>query len=137
MTEIEKSYIAGIVDGEGSIMLIKFHSNEYPSPCVSISSTTLELLNWIKLKVGTGTIITKKNYNIERHLQCYSYVVKYNAALNLIFDIYPYLLVPAKKKRAKLIVSKYKELTPRNGRYSDSLLKLKEAFYEEFIAIKK
>lgn len=30
-------------------MLQTFHHNEYPSPCVSIASTTLELLDWIKL----------------------------------------------------------------------------------------
>jgi hypothetical protein len=41
MTELEKAYIAGIIDGEGSIMLQNFHNNEYPSPCVSIASTTL------------------------------------------------------------------------------------------------
>lgn len=48
MLETEKAYIAGIIDGEGSIMLQKFHSNEFPAPCVSIASTSLELLEWIK-----------------------------------------------------------------------------------------
>ena len=48
MTETEKAYLAGIIDGEGSIMLQKFHSNEFPAPCVSIASTSLELLTWIK-----------------------------------------------------------------------------------------
>ena len=48
MTDVEKAYIAGIIDGEGSIMLIKLHSNEFPSPCISIASTTLELLTYIK-----------------------------------------------------------------------------------------
>ena len=76
MTETEKAYIAGIIDGEGSIMLQKFHSNEYPSPCISISSTTLELLKWIKSVVGKGTIIRKKNYNPENHQDCYSYTIK-------------------------------------------------------------
>lgn len=45
MIEIEKAYIARIIDGEGSIMLQKFHSNQLPSPCVSIVSTTLKLLD--------------------------------------------------------------------------------------------
>ena len=51
MNETEKAYIAGIIDGEGSIMLQRFHAKEYPSPCVSIASTTLELLKWIKKTV--------------------------------------------------------------------------------------
>lgn len=31
MNEIQKSYIAGIIDGEGSIMLQSFHKNQLPS----------------------------------------------------------------------------------------------------------
>jgi len=104
MTELEKAYIAGIIDGEGSIMLQRFHNNKYPSPCVSIASTTLKLLNWIKSLVGKG--------------------------------IYPCLIINFKKKRAELILNKYKYVTPRNGRYSDELLQEKLNFYNDFISIK-
>ena len=77
INQIEKAYIAGIIDGEGSIMLQKFHSNEHPSPCVSIASTTLELLQWIKSTVGNGRITKKKNYNNEKHKDCYSYKINF------------------------------------------------------------
>lgn len=60
----EKAYIAGIIDGEGSIMLIKFHNNQFPAPCVSISSTTIELLQWIKSITKMGTIKSKKKSKI-------------------------------------------------------------------------
>lgn len=136
MTEIEKAYIAGIIDGEGSIMLQRIHKNEYPSPCVSIASTSLELLEWIKFSIGKGKIISKKNYNPEIHKDCYSYILRRNDAINLIQEIYPYLIINSKKNRAQLIIEKYKLLTPRNGRYSDEMIKAKENFYNEFIAIK-
>ena len=84
MTETEKAYIAGIIDGEGSIMLQRIHKNEHPSPCVSITSTTLELLEWVKNTVGKGRIISKKNYNIEKHKDCYSYVLRRNNAIQLL-----------------------------------------------------
>ncbi|SFQ01006.1 hypothetical protein SAMN05444406_10940 [Caldicoprobacter faecalis] len=48
MTPEESTYVAGIIDGEGSIMLIRFHNNQNPAPCVSISSALIELLKWIK-----------------------------------------------------------------------------------------
>jgi hypothetical protein len=51
-------------------------------------------------------------------------------------EIYPYLIINSKKRRAELIINKYKALTPRNGRYSDELLKAKLGFYDEFISIK-
>ena len=136
MNETEKAYIAGIIDGEGSIMLQRFHAKEYPSPCVSIASTTLELLKWIKKTVGKGVIVSKKNYNPEKHQDCYSYTLKYNDAIKLIEDIYPYLIIPTKKKRAQLILTRYKDVTPRNGRYSEEMLKDKMDFYNEFISIK-
>lgn len=50
MQEAEKAYITCIIDGEGSIMLIKFHNNLFPSPCISIASTTIELLEWVKFE---------------------------------------------------------------------------------------
>ena len=97
MTESEKAYIAGIIDGEGSIMLQKFHANEYPSPCVSIASTTKELLKWIKTTVGHGVIISKKNYNLDKHKDCYSYIIKYDLAIYLLKEISPYLVINSKK----------------------------------------
>ncbi|WP_300384109.1 hypothetical protein [Clostridium sp.] len=136
MKDVEKAYIAGIIDGEGSIMLIKLHSNEFPSPCISIASTTLELLTYIKGVVCKGSIIKKKNYNTNLHKDSYSFSLKRNDAINLLEEIYPYLIIESKRKRAKLILEKYKSLTPRNGRYSDEMLKAKENFYNEFINIR-
>ena len=37
---------------------------------------------------------------------------------------------------AQLILTKYKLVTPRNGRYSEEMLKAKIDFYNEFISIK-
>ncbi|EKQ55459.1 MULTISPECIES: LAGLIDADG family homing endonuclease [unclassified Clostridium] len=136
MTDLEKAYIAGIIDGEGSIMLQRFHYNEYPSPCISIASTTYELLYWIKSVIGKGVIKQKKNYDNFKHKDCYSYILKYNDAIKLLKEIYPFLIINSKRKRAELILNKYKSLTPRNGRYSDELLKAKSDFYNEFISIK-
>lgn len=136
MTEIEKAYIAGIIDGEGSIMLQRFHTNQYPAPCVSIASTTIELLTWLKDTIGYGVIIKKKNYNPEKHKLSYSFVIKQNNAIKLLEDIYPYLIIESKRKRAEMIITQYKALTPRNGRYTDEQLAKKERFYEEFINVK-
>ncbi len=52
MTNVEKAYIAGIIDGEGSIMLLQFHSNQLPSPCISVASTSYELLDWLRKKIA-------------------------------------------------------------------------------------
>ena len=46
------------------------------------------------------------------------------------------LIIPSKKKRAELILTKYKLVTSRNGGYSEEMLKAKIDFYNEFISIK-
>ncbi|NFD29568.1 hypothetical protein EXN57_04855 [Clostridium botulinum] len=136
MTNAQKAYIAGIIDGEGSIMLFRFHNNQFPSPCISISSTTIELLKWIKSVTKMGTIKRKKNYNTEKHTDSFTYTIKYNDAINLLIQIEPYLVIKNKKARASLIIKKYKSVTPRNGKYSDEMVKAKGDFYKEFINVK-
>ena len=59
MNNIEKAYLAGVVDGEGTVSLMKHHPNEMPSPVVAIASNSLGLLEWVKRRVG-GTIVFKK-----------------------------------------------------------------------------
>lgn len=131
----EKAYIAGIIDGEGSIMLTKFHKNQLPAPCISIASTSLELLQWIKNKTGFGSIKSKKNYNPIAHKDSFTYTIRYDEAISLLKEIEPYLVIEQKKQRAKLILNEYKNLTPRNGRYSEEMLKQKEEFHTRFMSI--
>ncbi|NLJ98545.1 MAG: hypothetical protein GX320_04660 [Tissierellia bacterium] len=135
MLETEKAYLAGIIDGEGSIMLTRFHKNEYPSPCISISSTDIELLEWVKNTTNTGRIIKKKNYNKEKHLDSYTYRVIYDDALKILKEIEPYLIIKKKKSRAKHILDNYKKVTLRNGRYNRSQKLVKEQFYIDFMKL--
>ncbi len=135
MTDTEKAYIAGIIDGEGSIMLTRFHKNQFPSPCVSVASTDKELLLWLLKTIGKGRIINKRNYNKMKHKDSYTYRVIYDDAIALLRDVSPFLIIESKKQRAKLIIDKYKGATPRNGRYSNEILKKKHALIEEFMKL--
>lgn len=135
MTDTEKAYIAGIIDGEGSISLTKQSSNQHPSPVVSVASTDLELLEWLQKTIGSGTIIKKKNYNPTRHKDSYTYSVIRNTAIDLLHDISPYLIIHKKHKRAKHIVENYRNVTLRNGRYNTEQLEAKQKFYVDFLAI--
>ena len=45
----------------------------------------------------------------EKHQDCYSYIIKCNDAIKLLEDIYPYLFIPTKKKRAKVMLIIYGE----------------------------
>jgi hypothetical protein len=60
LTPEEKAYIAGIIDGEGSIMLIRFHKSQQSAPCINITSASIELLEWILNTTKMGRIQAKK-----------------------------------------------------------------------------
>lgn len=116
MSEVEKAYIAGILDGEGTITLTKKHKNQTPSPQISVSNNSLALLQWIQSKVGCGRMVPKKKRS-EHHNQSYIWyldnVQKGIAFLNEIKDF-----LRLKRRQAELIVDNYKRVTPRNGRYT-------------------
>ena len=135
MNETDKAYLACIIDGEGSIMLSKYHKSEYPSPCISISSTDLELLEWVKDKIGSGRINRKKNYNIEKHKTSYTYSLYYDKAIEIMDTVYPYLVISKKKARTKFIIENYKTVTMRNGRYNEEQKQAKKQFYIDFMAL--
>ena len=80
MKPLEKAYIAGIIDGEGTITLVRKHQNENYSPEVSVANTNIGLLNWIKEKVGYGQIM-KKPKRLEHHSTAYTWRIKCDKAL--------------------------------------------------------
>jgi len=119
MTSEEKAYIAGIIDGEGTVTLSRAHVEELPAPKVSVANNSLELLKWIKEKVGSGVII-KRSRREPQHKDHYVLDISNNWALNLLVEVKKYLII--KKPHAELLVSRYKAVTPRNGRYTETML---------------
>ncbi len=130
MKKTDLNYAAGLMDGEGSIMLTKITKGKHRAPNVAISSTTHELLEFMKELFG-GHISNKKNY-ATHHKKSWVWQLSYNAAYNFCKIISPYLKEPEKKRRAELIVKLYKAVTPRNGKYTTQQLQERVLFEEEF-----
>lgn len=132
MTSEEKAYIAGIIDGEGTVTLTRDHHGEMPAPKVSVANNNLELLRWIKGKVGAGIII-KRTKRQPQHGDQYVLDFSNNSALSLLSEVGKYMLV--KKAHAQLLLSRYKAATPRNGRYNEDLLNAKLQLLAEIRAL--
>ncbi len=133
MNDKDLYYTAGIIDGEGTITLTRLSKKQHKSPIVSCSSTTIEILEYLKEIYG-GFISKHKVYK-EHHLQSWSWKLGSNKAIELLELIQPLLKEPKKSKRARFILDKYKSCTPRNGKYSNELKQLKEKFEEEFFLL--
>jgi hypothetical protein len=114
------AYVAGLIDGEGTITLSRNNRCDvFRTPVVSMTSTTRELVDVVHSEYG-GSVRTHKTYRT-RHSDSYIWSVRHDRALAMLRRIAPYLRVPEKVHRAQLILDRYKVVTPRNGKYSDQL----------------
>ncbi|WP_127761993.1 LAGLIDADG family homing endonuclease [Peribacillus asahii] len=135
MEKWEAAYIAGIIDGEGSITLTRMHEGEHRRPCITVASTDKELLIYLQSLTG-GTINNKKNYKPDRHKDSFTLTIKKKENVMFILKhISPYLRVDKKRKRSLWILEHYEKVTLRNGKYSPELLKAKLSFEELFFQI--
>jgi len=128
------AYIAGIIDGEGSISLSRRHRNEQRQLEVSISNTDIALLEYIHQTIGTGRISRKRTYK-DKHTPSATYCISNRQALSLLEQIQPFLKT-YKKKRSALVLNNYIRLTPRNGKYSQKLLDERNKFVDDFLNTK-
>ncbi len=117
----ERAYVAGIIDGEGTVTLVKKHGNNAHSPEITVANTDLSLLEWLQLRIGG--MIKKKVKKMPHHNQAYTWVIRDNRAINLLNEIEDLLIV--KRRQSELITKRYKACTPRNGKYSKKTLKEK------------
>jgi hypothetical protein len=127
------AYIAGLIDGEGTVTLTRLHSNENRRLVVSIANTELQLLKFVIDHVGAGKI-TRKRTTCDRHTPSYCYTITSRQALTLLRQISPFLR-SHKRRRADLALEHYESLTPRNGKYSEDQLARRREFEQRLLSI--
>lgn len=132
--EIELAWLAGIVDGEGTITLVRHNRNKFRSPVISVASTTYELLLEVQRIAGGGSISSKKVY-ATHHKPSWTWALQRRKALALIEALIPYLREPLKLTRAQFLLSNYSKCTSRNGKYTKEQLDLKEQMENSFFSL--
>jgi hypothetical protein len=133
LTPTQRAYIAGIVDGEGTITLTVKQRGANAHAAISIVSTEKNLIWYLFEIIGTGKITTKKAYKIN-HAPSYTYAVYNQQALFLLKMIYPYLKT-YKAKRASFLLRNYNTYTLRNGKYTPRQSLDRAQFVKKFFAI--
>lgn len=130
----EAAYLAGLIDGEGTITLSRRHANERRQLVVSVVSTEREILAWVLSTVGVGKI-TRKRTAAQHHAPSFTYTVSNRQALAVLRQAAPYLQ-SYKRARAQLAIVHYVELTPRNGKYSPGMNAARREFEDSFLDLK-
>ena len=127
----ELYYLAGLIDGEGTITLSRKSKNDkFRTPVISCSSTTYEFMEYLKQNYG-GSISKQKTYK-DHHKQAWSWKSSYLGAVNLCTKLKNILREPSKSYRAKMISEVYPSVTLRNGKYTQKQLESKFKFEDEF-----
>ncbi len=102
MDNWEAAYIAGIIDGEGSITLTRMHEGEHRRPVITIASTDKELLEYLQTLMD-GNLVSKKNYNPLKHKDSYTLIIKRkDSVMSILTLVLPFLRVEKKYKRANM-----------------------------------
>lgn len=129
--KVTMDYVAGIIDGEGTITLSYVHGKDkWRTPVISVSSTTIEILNAFAATFG-GAICRHKTYKAH-HKQSFSWRLHGRKAVKLCEQLQSCLLVPEKRHRAKIIANRYLACTPRNGKYTAEQTRKKQQFESAF-----
>jgi hypothetical protein len=128
------AYLAGLIDGEGTVTMTRQHRNEMRRLVVCISNNELAILEFARNVIGAGRITRKRTYNV-RHANSYAYQVSSRQALDVLAQILPYMK-SHKTDRAALALQDYVRLTPRNGKYAPATTAERKTFEERLLAIR-
>ena len=131
----DAAYIAGLIDGEGTITLSREHRDENRRLVVSISSTERVLLEFVAARCGCGKITNKRALS-SRHAPSFAYRITSQQALDLLRQVQPFL-ISYKRLRAELVLADYGRLTPRNGKYTADQRAARQAFERKLLALTK
>lgn len=131
MENTDLAYAAGLLDGEGTVTLSKNNSSDkFRTPAITMSSTTYALLEFMKNSFG-GNIVNHKIYK-DHHKQSWVWHLRGDAVLTFLGQVVPFVREHDKKRRADLLLKKYKLVTVRNGKYTEEQLAAKQQLEHEF-----
>jgi hypothetical protein len=80
LTPAAAAYVAGWIDGEGTVTLCRRHSNEHRQLVVSVANTELPILQFLLDHSGTGKITNKRTASA-LHTPSFCYSVSNRQAL--------------------------------------------------------
>lgn len=138
LSEVEKAYLAGLVDGEGHIGLAlgkktKSYHNETYMPNITITNTNLSLLTWIKETTSLGFIFLDSNSRNIKWKTKGCWKLRTNEQIVFLRSILPYLVI--KKLQAELLIEFHSLLEERV--LSEEKIILRKVIYEELMELNK
>jgi hypothetical protein len=134
ISAVDIGYIAGLIDGEGSILLRRRSLGRSRVPAISVANNSRGLVEWLRQKIG-GSLITKRTYG-KNDRTAYEWRVKDAKAMGVLAVVAPYLRDERKKARAELILAEYPFVKrPPGHKFSPEQFAARLDFEERFFAL--
>lgn len=109
MNKLQRAYLAGLIDGEGYIGIVKvkkgnkkqwFSNREFIfHPILKVAMTDENIIRWLKDSYGGTFEVRKSHHNAK---ESYGWQLRKSQTRDFISKIYPYLRV--KKRQAEIIL---------------------------------
>lgn len=130
LSDFEKGWLSGLLDGEGSIKLRPRSNGKTFKPSIEIANNNKELLDAIQNIIPEGKIY-KKEWNNENWETSYQFIIwKQESMKNLLQQLKDHLFV--KRRRAELMLQfialreASKAVKNNNGRFTESSINPEE-----------
>lgn len=134
LKETEKAYLAGVIDGEGTVSIVKLirrgYGNVYYVASVEVSNTNLKLLNWVSDRVG-GAKVPDRRKKVNGQKIVYRLGLRDRLAENVLREVSSYLVI---KDRQAELVMELRSRIRKNGdrsRLTDSEREYRKRLYIE------
>lgn len=104
LNNVQKAYVAGIIDGEGYVGLLKAKKDKHMRPVISVENASEPLIDYLlkTTRIGAKYRKIRKDPN-PKHSQIWGWIVrKFSEIRSICEAVSPYLLI--KKQNARLLL---------------------------------
>lgn len=113
LSDVEKGYIAGIIDGEGCFQIEKFPN--CGNIALMIYNTNENLMKWLLIRLG-GHVCKSLRDSPRKNM--FMWRIRNKSAIAIIRELYPFLVV--KRKQAEIALAAYEVICKQQATLIDS-----------------
>ena len=103
LNDLEKAYLAGIIDGEGTVALAHAANRYTLRPLVNVSNCDMRLMAWLKARIQFGNVVSRGKPRKSNWKKGYIFMIEYAWKCKVVLElILPYLIL--KRRQAELLL---------------------------------
>ena len=125
MKRTDLAYIAGIVDGEGSISISRYGGKRNSSYCrLTVTNTSEWLIRWLQFSLGGSVSVYKRKE--ESHKIAYNWYLNEHLTLDALKLILPYLRIKRPQAEIAIQFLEGRFRGKHRNKYTDSKIQIVE-----------